>query len=83
MHSPTMIPLMADKICEYHVKDETDEGGKRFVRLGEGNSTLSEAAEALLITDFEGWILLENDYRKDLNLDDLKEDITTLNAIFG
>ncbi len=54
-----------------------------IVRLGEGKSTFSEAAEALLITDFEGWILLENDYRKDLNLDDLKEDITTLNAIFG
>lgn len=83
MDSPGMIPLMSDRICEYHVKDQTDEGGDRFVRLGEGKSSFMESSQALMATDFRGWILLENDYREDLSLDDLRADIVTLRKVFG
>ena len=64
MHSPSMIHEMADQICEYHVKDEIKDtkGNVHFSRLGEGRSTFMEASAAILVTDYEGWILLENDY---------------------
>lgn len=63
-----MIAPLADKICEFHVKDEimNEETQKcEFADLGQGGSSFQESVREILKTSYQGWILLENCYPYD------------------
>ena len=61
--TPDMLRIFADRICQIHVKDGTDEQ-MSCVPLGTGHAYFDECAEAIREIGYEGWIVLENDYDK-------------------
>lgn len=56
-----MIPQLADRLCELHLKDGTADA-LSCRSLGEGNARVSACADALHAIHYKGWIVLENDY---------------------
>ena len=57
-----MLRDLAGKVCQIHVKDGTPEGmGNR--PLGAGHGSFPECAEAIRETGYQGWIVLENEYK--------------------
>ncbi len=66
MDTLSMIEPLSPLFCELHVKDESlapNEAKPHFVKLGTGGSSFHKAAAAILASEYEGWIHLENSYR--------------------
>lgn len=80
-----MIARMADLICEYHIKDEDGASPEEryFVPLGRGQSSFQKSVDAIIKSEYQGWLLLENDYTDTLNLEDLKNDLEVLKSTIG
>ena len=60
LDSVTILKTMLPWVCQVHIKDGMD-GGPSML-LGKGNSGFEASMRVLAAADYDGWLLLENDY---------------------
>lgn len=77
LNSAEILEKLYPHVCEVHVKDGMDNGPAS--PLGEGNSGFHSCAEILTANSYDGWILLENNYK---TIDACQVDIETAKQAF-